>query len=299
MKHSIKITALLIIMFFTTQLIGLAVIEKYGKNEDRLPYGMEPPKGIEPKTSLLSIVSAIFFAVLIMFLLMRYRAEFFIKLWFFAVTTIAIGITINAVIFGASFSSIIAFAIALPLAFIKMFRRSMLVHNFTELLIYPGIAAVFVPILNLWTIILLLVFISFYDIYAVWHSGFMQKMAKYQIKQLKVFSGFFIPYLGRKEQAMIAKSSPKSFSKKMKKIKVNVAILGGGDVVFPIIFAGVVMRTAGAGIIGALASAAGATLALALLFYFSEKGKFYPAMPFISTGCFLSLALFYIISSIL
>jgi len=33
----------------------------------------------------------------------------------------------------------------------------------------------------------------------------------------------------------------------------------------------------------------GATIALSLLFYFSEKGKFYPAMPFISMGCFAAL----------
>ena len=33
------------------------------------------------------------------------------------------------------------------------------------------------------------------------------------------------------------------------------------------------------------------TIALALLFFFAEKGKFYPAMPIISAGCFVGYIL--------
>lgn len=291
MKHSAKITILLLVMFFITQIIGLMVVQRYAQNGDNLPYGMEPPSGIEPGTSFISIISAIFFAVLLMFFLMRFRAEFFIRLWFFIVTVLAIGITLNASIYGLKSAALISVLIALPLAFIKVYRRNILIHNFTELLIYPGIAAVFVPILNIWTSIFLLVLISIYDIWAVWRAGFMQKMAKYQIKQLKIFSGFFVPYLGNKEKAMIAKAPVKSL--KTRKFKVNIAILGGGDVVFPIIFAGVILRFMG--ILPALAIVVGATATLGLLFYFSEKGKFYPAMPFISAGCFAGLAVAYLI----
>jgi len=130
--------------------------------------------------------------------------------------------------------------------------------------------------------------------YAVWHAGFMQKMAKYQIQKLKVFSGFFIPYMGKKQRQIIAKAA-KSKSKKEKdrKVKVSVAILGGGDVVFPIILAGVVLMHLG--LIQALLISVGATVALAGLFYLSKKGKFYPAMPFISAGCFVGLGLAYLI----
>ena len=127
--------------------------------------------------------------------------------------------------------------------------------------------------------------------YAVWHSGIMQKMAKYQIQKVRVFSGFFIPYLGKKERDLISKL--KASKLKNKKIKAHVAILGGGDVIFPIILAGVVMRSLG--IFQAIIISLGATLALAYLLYSSEKGKFYPAMPFISAGCFIALGIAYII----
>ena len=39
----------------------------------------------------------------------------------------------------------------------KVFKRNFFVHNATELFIYPGIAAVFVPLLNIYTIIILLI----------------------------------------------------------------------------------------------------------------------------------------------
>ena len=78
-----------------------------------------------------------------------------------------------------------------------------------------------------------------------------------------------------------------------KKVKVNVAILGGGDVVFPIIAAGVMLKTLG--LTSAFFVMAGATLGLAYLFFFSKKRKFYPAMPFISAGIFLGIIVSYLV----
>ena len=182
-------------------------------------------------------------------------------------------------------------AITLPLAYIKIYKRDFLIHNSTELLIYPGIAAVFVPILNLWTIIALLIIISIYDAWAVWQSGIMQKMAKYQMEKLNVFSGFFVPYVSKNIKMKLKKL--KKSQLKNKKIKVNVAILGGGDVIFPIMTAGVVMTTLS--IYHALFVILGATLGLSYLFFFAEKKKFYPAMPFITAGIFLGLGLSWLI----
>ncbi len=305
MKHSLKIILLLLIMFFVTQLIGLVIVNAYTVADDAIPYGFSPPEDISPTTSFISIIFAIGIAVILMLVLMKYRTELFLRLWFFFVIIIAIGIAVNALFmntslgqlalyinsFSMQLSALIALAIAIPLAYVKVFQRNLLVHNLTELLIYPGIAVIFVPLLNIWTIVLLFILISVYDMYAVWHSGFMQRMAKYQIQHLKVFSGFFVPYLGKKEREKI-KSLPPSKLKKTR-LKVNIAILGGGDIVFPIILAGVVLRQMG--MLSALMIALGATLALGFLFYISKKGRFYPAMPFISAGCFIALGLAYLL----
>jgi len=74
-----------------------------------------------------------------------------------------------------------------------------------------------------------------------------------------------------------------------KKIKVNIAILGGGDIVFPIITAGIVLKTFG--LIPAIFVIFGAALGLGLLFFLAEKKKFYPAMPFITAGIFAGFIL--------
>ena len=133
--------------------------------------------------------------------------------------------------------------------------------------------------------------------WAVWHSQFMQKMAKYQINNLKFFTGFFVPYADKKQKKKIKLIKQKYKSKgdkvlekqfKKAKIKVNLAILGGGDVIFPIITAGVFFKIYQS-IWPSLIITVSATLALAFLFILARKGKFYPAMPFLTAGMFLGM----------
>ncbi len=72
-----------------------------------------------------------------------------------------------------------------------------------------------------------------------------------------------------------------------------MAILGGGDVVFPIIAAGVMLKTLG--LLSSIFVIIGATLGLSYLMFFAEKKKFYPAMPFITAGIFAGIILSYLI----
>lgn len=288
MKYNIKLTLFLLGMFVVTQLIGLYVVNHY-LGQDVLPYGMTPPQAEQETdfyTSFLpSLIISFVIAISLLFLLIKFKSEFILKVWFFVVVAIALGLTLLSFIPSIPYASLLVLIVTLPLAYFKIYKRNFIVHNATELFIYPGIAAIFVPILNLWTAIILLVLISVYDMWAVWHSGIMQKMAKYQMNKLKIFAGFFVPYASAKVKAQI-KNMKKSDLKK-KKIKVNLAILGGGDVIFPIITAGVILKIFGLG--PALLVTLGATLGLAFLFSKAEKKKFYPAMPFITAGIFLGM----------
>ena len=310
MKHALKITLILVAMFLVAQLIGIFVANVYlpetvqvvnettgeliNQTQYNLPYGLDPPKDIEPVQAGTSILIALLIAVIIMFTLMKFKAETFLRLWFLLVVTLGIAIALNAFLIKIPNSAIIAIIIAAPLGLIKIFQRNISVHNATELLIYPGIATVFIPLLNIWTVVILLILISIYDMYAVWHAGFMQKMAKYQIEKLRIFSGFFVPYIGKKERKLLKQARKAKGKKgKQKKIGINIAILGGGDVVFPILLSGVVLGALG--LFQALIIAAGATIALGFLFYISKKGKFYPAMPFISAGLLIALGIAYLV----
>ena len=298
MKHNLKITLVLLGMFVLTQFIGLYVVNHYSQPANELPFNLgdeQPQTSSEYNQLFLSITIAFVFAILIFFFLTKFNIGFVLKIWFFVVVIIALSISLGGIIPKFQNQFYVVMALALLLSFEKIYRQNMLVHNTTELLIYPGIAAVFVPILNVYTIVLLLVLISVYDAWAVWHSGIMQKMARYQIDNLKIFSGFFVPYASKKVKAQIKKWKNTLTKKQLakKKIKVNVAILGGGDVVFPIITAGVMLTTLG--IWSSVFVILGATLGLAYLFFFAEKKKFYPAMPFITTGILLGMILSYLI----
>jgi len=305
MKHNVKMTILILSMFLVTQFIRLYVVDNYAKQRDVigeinfvenpniLPYGMDVPEveSTSYQNNFVSIMISFVIAILILFLLTHVKAKLVLKTWFFLVTMIALGISFNSFLPHWTFAPWIALGIALPLAIFKVYKRGFLSHNFSELLIYPGIAAVFVPLLNLKTAIILLVVISIYDMWAVWKSKIMQKMAKFQMNELNIFSGFFIPYASKKQREKI--KHMKETDKKGKGMKVNVAILGGGDVIFPIITSGVVLKTWG--IWPAVAVILGALLGLGSLLFFSEKKKFYPAMPFISAGIFLALLISWII----
>ena len=201
MKHTLKVTLVILAMFLITQIIGLAVIKTYTtgwhvqeevngqivkSNITReIPYGLAPPEA-KPEVSLVSIVIAIVVATILIILLTRVRATMFIKVWFAFVVLITLAVT-----FATLIHPYIALAVAAILTYIKIWRRDLIVHNATELLIYPGLATIFVPILNIFTTILLLLLLSVYDFYAVIKSKHMIEMAKFQMKELKIFTGFF------------------------------------------------------------------------------------------------------------
>ena len=103
-----------------------------------------------------------------------------------------------------------------------------------------------------------------------------------------MFAGLLIPY------KLTKLSLPKKAVKKTAKIskvpqKVRTAILGGGDIGFPLIFAGIVLKELG--LWQSLIIPFFATLGLGMLLWKSKEKKFYPAMPFISAGCFLGLGI--------
>ncbi len=335
MKHDLKITLVLLAMFLATQIIGLIVIDAYspqktiqveidGKVVEKttggnitLPYNMEPPK-MSWREVVPSIMISILLATLIFFILTRLKAALIIRAWFFFVVLITTSISLTALLskfhpswdrvlttslgYPLTLVSVVALVIAFVLAFYKIVKRNFLIHNFSELLIYPGLAAIFVPLfMNLdkpnvlsihppifWCIILLLL-ISLYDAYAVWKSKHMISLAKYQIQSLKLFTGFFLPYVSNKSYEQIKKLKGskdikmEDVKKETQKIKISLAILGGGDVAFPLIFAGIVLRASS--FLDAMIVAVAVTISLLLLFITAKKEKFYPAMPFLTAGC--------------
>lgn len=296
-------------MFLATQFIGLYVVNQYAPKTESffntttnqtetiitgnaLPFGLSTQESDKP--DFIGIIFSFILAFLVIFFLMKYKWKLIMKIWFFLVVAIALSVSIYSLIIGKTAQAqIIALVIGFAFAILKIYRPNVIIHNATELLIYPGIAAIFVEILSPISIILLLVIISLYDMWAVWHSGIMQKMAKFQMEELNLFGGFLVPTMSKKVREQIdlirqkyrGKEIPTSIKKK--KFKVNLAILGGGDIIFPIITSGIFMRAYG--LTSALIIIAGAFAGLTYLFAITKKGKAYPAMPYITAGIFLGM----------
>jgi len=287
MKHTSKVTALLLAIFLCSQFIGLLITNSYidvnlsqetGETEfqelEISGVTIERPQ-VNETWSFLYIAIAILIGTVLVLLIIKFQKEFIWKVWYLLAIVLCLAIS-----FGAFVDSTLALVLGLGFGFYKVFKPNVWVHNFTELFIYGGLAVIFVPILNLTSIFILLILISLYDMYAVWQSKHMVKLAKFQTKA-KMFAGLFIPY--HLPTKVKTGKGAKKRSRKAKKVKVQVAILGGGDIGFPLLFAGVILKTFG--LAYALLIPPFTTLALLGLFLYSKKGKFYPAMPFISIGC--------------
>jgi len=227
------------------------------------------------------------------------------KLWFFVAVLIAIKFALDVLIKNTT----ITFIIALILTYFKVYKPNVVIHNLTEVLMYAGIGLFIVGLLktHIMGAVILLLIISLYDIYAVFKSKHMVKMAQFQTKS-QVFAGLMIPYTPKEQAAESVKlTSPKTLKKtfdvKTQKVEKKNAILGGGDIAFPLIFAGVVMQNIANKLytnFGLTLEAAKSiafqqsliitlttTIAIALLFVFAKKDKFYPAMPIVTAGCLI------------
>ena len=307
MKHRWSVSAVLLLIFVAAQIVGLLVVHSYvdvsasAKSTQEagkpvtvytaLPYGVERPQ-VAPEISYLYIAAAVVIGTLLLLLIIKLHKGGLWKLWFFVATMITLIVS-----FGAFIPKAIAAVLALVLSYFKVFRPNLIAHNFGELFVYGGLAAIFVPIMDLKSAALLLIIIAVYDFFAVFQSKHMIFLAKFQTSH-KIFAGLLIPkqlsttsVFSHVDAATTAKSKiskaakPKGKPEEEYADSGSYAVIGGGDIGFPLLFAGVAMATLGfqrALIIPLFAAAA-----LAVLLLIGKKGKFYPAMPFIAVGCFV------------
>ena len=168
MKHALKITLLLVFIFFVTQVIGLSITNKYINHQTiaktgevtfkALPYNLERPQ-IEESTSYIWIIAAIIIGTLLMLLVVKFKKMSLWKLWFFLAVFFSMAIAFSAFI-NQTLAAILAFILALR----KIYKPTIIISNITEIFIYGGLAAIFVPVINIFAVFMLLILISVYDI---------------------------------------------------------------------------------------------------------------------------------------
>lgn len=323
MKHTPKVTLILIALFFVAQFVGLFTVNKYivvEKNENRTtivheatPLGEQPTVPDDEKISLaVIIIIMILLGTGLFFILIKFKMFLTWKIWYMLAVSAAL-----IVAFGVYLPTAGAVILGIALAIWRIFRPNPIIHNLSEMFIYTGMAILILPLLNLYSAGVLLLLISIYDMIAVWKSKHMIKMAEFQINST-LFAGLSINYdrdTGKKvkltspdKKIKIVKTKTNKekherTSKEKHKRETKNAILGGGDIAFPLFFTVALMEflivNRGLDKLSALffsmPVSIGAGIALFLLLTKGKKDTFYPAMPFISAGCLVGLAIVWLI----
>jgi hypothetical protein len=136
------------------------------------------------------------------------------------------------------------------------------VNTVLMLLVFGSAAAMISQYLTVLWAVALLAGIAIYDAVAVWMVQSMQKMVK-DLKRIGFLPAITLPR-GKKDE---------------------IALLGGGDVVFIAVIAIVFARDTQFG----AAVTTGMLASVIALFFAAEKGKSYPAIPFIFAGMVFGL----------
>lgn len=295
MKYDWKTTILLVSMFFVSQVVGLLIISKdiqikiTPTGEREVLHGetvLGPRPELAGMESFLWLIGAITISTSILLLIMWVgRIE-----WWKILFSISIFLCI-ALALGVFLPSFLAYLLAILFVFLRFYKPNFLTHNLTQILTYSGIAILLVPLFDIKWMIILLLAISVYDIFAVYFSKHMVKLALFQVKG-DLFAGISIPY--RSGGVKVSRKKRKG-----KKLILERAIIGGGDVAFPLLFSGVLLehliKSYNLGIWPAFLRAMiipfMTSLVLLFLFWKGRREKFYPGMPFLTFACLLGYSI--------
>jgi len=262
MKHTREVTLILILLFLMAQIIGLGIINSYIDVEKVIEKKIVIIDGKEETIEIIvekETVDKLPYGI--------ERPELKEKTSYLSIIFAVIIATILALILLKYQAMRLWKAwFFLSVFFTLMIAFNAFISSFFSLILALALAFLktfknnfYIHNLGIAAMIIVLVVISVYDFIAVFKTKHMIKMAKFQTK-IKLFAGLYVPY-GKK-----------------------AAILGGGDLGFPLLFSGVVFRSYGwISLIIVLTSA----LALSYLLFKSEKNKYYPAMPYLTIGCLI------------
>jgi len=311
-KYASSVVLFLLILFLVTQYVGLFIVGGYiqggllqqtaafqssvstSKSGAQQPgnftvYPLPSVAGVQLERPPLSegmvfpfIVVALLLGTGLVLVLRRLKGVLLWRGLFFVIAAICLTIAFGRVVLQFGMPEWIASAVGIALAFWKVFRPNFVVHNATELFMYGGLAVVLFPVLTVWNVLLLLGIVSVYDMCAVWGSKHMIKMADFQ-SDANVFAGLMLPDTSTSVGSLF-KAMPRGSK------LGDVAVLGGGDMGFSLLFASVMLKAYG--LWAAMIIPPFVAISLLMLLMFGKADRFYPAMPFITLSCIAGWMLF-------
>jgi len=207
-----------LIFFIPTQIIGIFTALKISEF-------LRAREEFDVQNSF-SVTDLLIFLLLLSVLVILLK-RFSLKSGVFFKVFLALAIFLGSqTVFSTFSSSFVSIVLAIILLFVLFKFKLVLIQNIAVLLGIAGISAVFGLSLTPLFAALLLVFLSFYDIIAVYKTKHMIKLAQNMIKSHAIF-GFIMP------------SHYKDYFKKLEHVEPGeqFMILGSGDIAMPLILA--------------------------------------------------------------
>lgn len=230
----------------------------------------------------LYLVGLIVVATALMLLLYKYRFGSLITVWFYS----ALGVTL-LLFFGSFLSTLISLVVAAGLLTLRIKSKSLWTRNFVDIFSYAGAGAFFGTMIGPLPAMIFLGVLAIYDILSVFYTGHMVSLAEEGMDS-NTFMGIVYPKEGGNVDEVELKKEPDEGEK-----KVKIGVLGGGDVIAPMILSISLLNSFG--VLASFLTSLGALAGLYFLFNIMDENSFYPAIPFIAAGAvigfFISLLL--------
>lgn len=289
MKHPSYVSITILLIFFLYHVFTLLLISSttavyYKKGEiilESKEIVFERPATTN-KYSIILMLFGILFGTILMLLIIKFSIRFVYEaLYFFA---IFISSSISLSLFFKEY----AILLSLLLAFMKFSKIGKIENIIIDFFVFSGIVIFLYPLFNSFYALILLLIIAIYDFIAVFKTKHMIKIAEFQIKK-GLFAGIGINY---------------KLKKGIKRYKgKKIAVIGGGDVVFSILFSAcifvdiyIITLSKMLSFLLSLPPSILSTIVMVILLHLSKENKYYPAMIPIS---FSSLTWYFILHSII
>lgn len=280
----------LVSLFLITNALGLVAagnIQQYEEVQETAEQNQSPLSG-------LYFFVLIGIATALMLILYKYNARFMIKGWFF----LALAMT-TLIFFQAVLPPMIALGVTVLVLLTRVYTKDVMLMNALTVFPFAGAGAFFGSIIGFQAALALLIVLSIYDYYSVNISKHMVALAKSGIES-NTFMGFTYP----KEDGGIqmedideeATEQPEAAEPPAEQ-RGGVGVLGGGDIVIPLVFAATLLPDFG--YVAAVVSVIGAAVGLAFLLLKAQQGKFYPAIPPVAIGSVAGFGVVWVVMNVL
>lgn len=288
MKNIVRLLFLFILAHFIGLIVGNAFL--YGYSDQT--FGAAE---LTIQDMFFIVVGMAFFLIFILIILRIYKGDLLFKLLESIVVFTTSFIVFLGVLWYFNGSILAAFILAVVFTVLKFYHVKL--RNLSGIISGVGMAVMFSLFLSMFEALLFIVFMCFYDFFAVFISKHMIFMAKEFSKRDLSFSLATkdkVKVTKIKTSYVIEKGVKKEIKEKVVEEELEHLELGTGDISLPLAFALVVFKTTyhnfNNALIVFLMITIFSALALGYTLYFVKKYKlFLPALPPIIIGSFIGL----------